>query len=147
MTDKEMIFALHNDLADLNRLEQKLDAFGRAHGICQKSVFEVNLALDELFTNIVHCGYRDETSHRIHFSISLNDDELSVTIEDDGIPFNPLPAHRPEICCPIEERQIGGLGIHLVKQMTDDISYVRAGGKNRLTIKKSVVRNRSSAEG
>ena len=68
--------------------------------------------------------------------MDLTGDRLTVTITDDGVPFNPLNAKPPDIDAPLEERQIGGLGIHLARSLIDDATYQRRIGKNAITLMK-----------
>ena len=97
-------------------------------------VFKLNLVLEELGVNIVN--YSGATGD---IEISLVSDEESVTVEisDDGRPFNPLlDQETPDISAPLGNRPIGGLGIHLVRSMMDEISYRREDGKNKLAMTK-----------
>jgi anti-sigma regulatory factor (Ser/Thr protein kinase) len=104
----------------------------------QKCRSEIYLGLDELFTNIISYGFEDESEHQIKFTLAKAEQTLVVEIEDDGIPFNPLDAAGPEVARDLESINIGGLGIHLMKKMVDDINYQRIEGKNKLTLKKCV---------
>ena len=97
-------------------------------------VFKVNLVLEELGVNVVN--YSSDASE---IAISLASDEHAVSVEivDDGPPFNPLAdAVEPDLDAPLEDRPIGGLGIHLVREMMDELHYSREEGKNRLAMVK-----------
>ncbi len=97
-------------------------------------VFKLNLVLEELGVNIVN--YSGATGD---IEISLVSDEESVTVEisDDGRPFNPLlDQETPDISAPLGNRPIGGLGIHLVRSMMDEMWYSREDGKNKLAMTK-----------
>ena len=107
-------------------------------GLSKKCIFEANLALDELFTNIISYGFDDKNEHTIRITISLQNDELVFNIEDDGMPFNPTEAETPDLECTIEECRIGGLGIHLAKNLMDEVCYQRCKDKNILTLKKNI---------
>jgi len=137
MPRKKYSFKLKSSLTELDRLCQKVEKFGRSHGLSKKSIFEINLALDELFTNIISYGFRDDAEHWIKVTITPQDDLVCLCIEDDGIPFNPVDAKQPELKCSIEECKIGGLGIHLAKNLMDEVCYERCGDKNVLTLKKN----------
>jgi anti-sigma regulatory factor (Ser/Thr protein kinase) len=93
---------------------------------------------DELLGNIINYAYTDEQEHTIEVRVEFFGDRLTVTIEDDGIPFNPLEKDTPDTELPLEERKIGGLGIHLVRNMMDKVSYQRRITKNRLTLVKNI---------
>ena len=131
-------FGLKNDLAELTVLRHHVKNFGQMTGISDSCLFEINLCLDELFTNIVTYGFDDDRHHLIQFTLRLDKDMLVLDVEDGGIPFNPLS--KKELRIPIDPKdiKIGGLGIHIVKKLTNDICYQRNRGKNHLTLKKSV---------
>ena len=101
-------------------------------------MFEINLGLDELFTNIISYGFEDKSEHQIKFTFAKDDDKLVVKMEDDGVPFNPLEVESPDMSQDLDSINIGGMGIHLVKKMMDDIDYQRAEGKNRLVLTKCI---------
>ncbi len=139
MTDKtSLAFELRNNLAELSTLCEKLEGIGEALGLSRRSLFEVNLALDELFTNIISYGFGDQSEHIIQVCISADNNLLTVVLEDDGIPFNPVERLSPELPCDLEECKVGGLGIHLVKNLVDEVAYSRSGDKNVLTLKKVI---------
>jgi anti-sigma regulatory factor (Ser/Thr protein kinase) len=96
-----------------------------------------NLVLEEFGTNSIKYGYDDANEHWIEVTLCISGGELIVNIIDDGRAFNPLEAPEPQLDIPIEERRVGGLGIYLVRKMSDRMEYVREGGKNRLTLHKA----------
>ena len=138
MAKNKTTFKLKNKLSELDTLCQNLERFGESIGLPPKFVFETNLALDELFTNIISYGYRDNKVHTITVEISLQNNELLFRIEDDGMPFNPTEVEEPDLGCSIEECKIGGLGIHLAKNLMDEVCYQRCKEKNILTLKKKI---------
>ena len=138
MAKRKVSFKLKSNLSELDALCQNLEKFGQSMGLSKKCVFEANLALDELFTNIISYGFDDKNEHTISITIALQNDELVVNIEDDGIPFNPTNAETPDLECSIEECRIGGLGIHLAKNLMDEVCYQRCNDKNILTLRKNI---------
>jgi len=137
MSKRDYCFELKSKLSELNTLCRHLEDCGNAMDLPQKCLFEINLGLDELFTNIISYGFEDEIEHQIKFSLAKDKETLVVQVEDDGIPFNPLEAKCPDAAAQdLDSINIGGLGIHLVKKMMDDIDYQRVKGKNRLILKK-----------
>ena len=96
------------------------------------------VVFDELLNNIISYAYPDEDEHEIEIRIELSGNDLVITIADDGIPFNPFQKEDPNIKLSIEDREIGGLGIHLVRQMTDKVSYQRKIDKNVVTLVKTI---------
>jgi anti-sigma regulatory factor (Ser/Thr protein kinase) len=131
-------FELKNRLADLDVLCEHLAAFCKTCGIAKKQKFEINLALDELFTNIINHGFEDEKEHDIRVTCIKSDNTVEITIRDDGIPFNPLEAPQPDLNCTFNDREIGGLGIHLIKAYIDQIDYQRKDEENVLTLTKEL---------
>ncbi|UNC93879.1 ATP-binding protein [Candidatus Contubernalis alkalaceticus] len=127
---------LRNHLSELERLANLLEKFGEVNHLPLKAIMDINLALDEIFTNIVSYGFEDDNEHFINIHISKVGKELTIKIEDSGVPFNPLEVPDPELNLPLEERTIGGLGIHFVKNMVQKIKYERLQDKNVLVLKK-----------
>jgi len=127
---------LHNKLSELDRFNQALTEFGRQHRLPDKVMHDLNLALEEILTNIISYGYIDSREHEIRVSLSARPGEVRAEVEDDGQPFNPLEAPEPDITKPLEERTIGGLGIHLVRKLMDALEYKRRADRNILTIRK-----------
>lgn len=143
MDDKKVSLILTNHLDELDRLAPLVEQFGACHCFTPKEVFKINLALDELVTNIIKYGYQDSEEHQIYLDINVNDGVLTVQLSDDAKPFNPLEAPPAETHLPIEERQcqIGGLGIEIVRKIMDRISYEYKKGKNILTMQKRIERH------
>jgi anti-sigma regulatory factor (Ser/Thr protein kinase) len=100
---------------------------------------EIDLVSEELFTNIISYGYTDDAEHWIETTLSLEHGTLIMRIEDDGIPFNPLEAESPDLDSSLEERCIGGLGVHFAKHFAKDVFYERCGNKNILTLKQVIL--------
>ncbi len=97
----------------------------------------LNMALDDLLNNVVQYAFpHDPTEHQIEVDGEVRDEWVIFTITDDGIPFNPLTVAPPDLSLLLHEREIGGLGIHLVRSMFDEVSYHRNVGRNVLTVKK-----------
>ncbi|MEJ2102216.1 MAG: ATP-binding protein [Desulfobacterales bacterium] len=136
MAKNKVSFKLKSNLSELDTLCEQLERFGQSIGLSPKCIFEANLALDELFTNIINYGFADQNEHIIKITIDHRDDKLVFSIEDDGVPFNPTKARTPDLECSIEECKIGGLGIHLAKNLMDEVCYQRCKNKNVLTLKK-----------
>jgi anti-sigma regulatory factor (Ser/Thr protein kinase) len=138
MAKKEYAFELKSNLSELDNLCQSLENFGQKIGLPKKLIFEINLALDELFTNIISYGFDDDEEHIIKVTITPQNEELCLCIEDDGIPFNPTDFETPDVACSVENCKIGGLGIHIIRKLMDEICYQRCGKKNILTMKKNL---------
>lgn len=131
-------FELKSDLSELDRLCQNLETFGQKFGLSKKLIFEINLALDELFTNIISYGFQDDKEHVVRITLTPENDQLCLCIEDDGKPFNPIEFESPDVSCSVEKCKIGGLGIHIMKKLMDEICYERCDDKNVLNLKKKI---------
>jgi len=102
-----------------------------------KAQMQIDIAIDELFGNIAHYAYNPETGQAT-VRVEVLEEPLSVVITfiDHGIPYDPLSAEEPDTTLSAEERQIGGLGIYMVKKSMDEIAYEYKDGQNILRIKK-----------
>jgi serine/threonine-protein kinase RsbW len=129
---------LRNSLSELDTLGQSLQQFGEELGLSNKVLFQICLAMEEIVSNIISYGYTDDAVHWIKIAILHEQGILIIRLEDYGIPFNPLWAQEPDCECPVEERKVGNLGIHLCKKVMDDMIYERCGNKNILTLKKDI---------
>lgn len=96
------------------------------------------LAIEELATNCIKFGFSDRADHTIAIDMSLADGRLVIVATDDGLAFNPLQISEPLTDIPVESRDIGGLGIHLLKKMADKFCYVRQNHRNIITIEKAL---------
>ena len=137
--DEETRIELKNSLSELERLSLALEEFGDRRCLSLKTVMDINLALDEIFTNIVSYGFPDSDDHLIKINLLIEGKELNITVEDDGMPFNPLEIPEPDLNVPLEERKTGGLGIYFVRKMVDELRYERRQGKNVLFLKKKII--------
>ena len=133
-----MKFTLKNKISELNKLAEELEKFSSENGLSESILFDINLSLDELVTNIVSYGFNDEAEHEITITINKEEKNIKITLEDEGIEFNPLDSEEPELGTAIENREIGGLGIYFVRKKMDKIDYKRVGGKNILNLEKQI---------
>jgi len=125
-----------NDLAELERLSRVVEEFGRAAGLSAPVIFDLQLAANEIVTNVILHGYDDAREHAIVVRLVANAGEVTVEVEDDGRPFDPSSAPAPRLDLPLEERPLGGLGVHLARRVTDAIEYRRQDDRNILRMRK-----------
>ena len=131
----QLTTTLKNDLAEIARLAEEVERFGESSGLPMKVVFRINLVMDELLTNAISYGYRDDTEHEIRIRLHAADGKVAVDIIDDGAPFNPVDeAPPPDLESEVDDRRIGGLGIHLVRNMVERVGYARDDVRNHLTL-------------
>jgi anti-sigma regulatory factor (Ser/Thr protein kinase) len=130
-------YELANRVEEIAQLAAAIDAFSEREGIPPGHAYALNLALDELITNLVNYGYADDAEHRIEVTIRLEPDAIVVDMVDDGQPFNPFTeAPEPDTAATIEDRAIGGLGVFLVRELMDTVEYRRDGDRNRVRLRK-----------
>jgi len=130
----EMQLKIENRMAEIASVMTVFDGFARDHKVPPVVTNRFKLFFDELLSNIIQHGYTDRERHEIDITMHRDDERLTVTITDDGIPFDPLSAPVPETGVPLEERELRGLGIHLVRNMVQDAHYRRAEGRNIITL-------------
>lgn len=116
-------------------VDEQLDALNCP----MKARMQLNIAIDELFGNIAHYAYQPGTGPAT-VRVEVLEDPLSVilTFIDQGIPFNPLQTVDPDTSLSADERDIGGLGIYMVKKSMDEITYEYKNGQNILRIRKDI---------
>jgi len=116
----------------LREAASTLDRFEAAHGVDPESAWPVHVALDEVLSNVVRHGTAGPRTVLIEVTFAAIGDHLEVVVEDDGPALNPLTLPAPDTAAPLEARQPGGLGVHLVRNLMDRVSYTRDGDRNRL---------------
>ena len=126
---------INNDLNNLPGIAVAATQFLETNGASQEVLFAANLAIEEMVSNTIKYGYRDDLQHQIEIQLALSTSVLEIEIRDDGHPFDPFayPASSPSL--PSDQRKTGGLGIHFVRNILDGCNYMRREGKNivRLT--------------
>jgi sigma-B regulation protein RsbU (phosphoserine phosphatase) len=141
-SDKPKTFSLEltvkNQLIEINRVNETFNAFAEKCGLDDSIRRKVNLVFDEILNNIISYAFQDDEEHRISIVVEYRVDKLTLNISDDGIPFNLLEAAKPQTDLSLEEREIGGLGIHLVRTVMDEHDYQRKGKRNHITLIKNI---------
>jgi anti-sigma regulatory factor (Ser/Thr protein kinase) len=122
--------------AKLENLERVL-AFVESHteDFPTKSRYHINIAVDEIFTNISNYAYQNEPGTAV-IRVAVNNDAVTIEFEDSGVPYDPTAQAEPDLTQSAEEREPGGLGIFMTKKLMDTVEYRREGSKNILTLKK-----------
>lgn len=124
-----------NKIRDLSRMPELVAQLAERQALSADVVFGMNVALDEMLSNIIKYGYTDDAIHEIHVRLSVSDRMLVAEIEDDGQPFDPCAAGPVDVDAPLEERKVGGLGIHIVRTLMAEVGYARVADRNRLVMK------------
>lgn len=109
-----------------------------SYGCPARAQMQIDIAIDELFGNIAHYAYRPDVGP-VTVRVEVKEEPLAVVVTfiDNGVPFDPLDKKDPDILQPAHEREVGGLGIFLVKKSMDDITYEYKNGQNILRIRKN----------
>lgn len=111
-----------------------VEDFIARHAVAADEQHRIILVLEELITNLAKYGYRNRPVGSAQVTLQLEESRLTLELVDDGDPFDPLQTPTPDLDAPLEERDIGGLGIYLVRALADDARYSRADGRNVLQL-------------
>ena len=128
--------AVPADPAQLRVLNEFLREFGSAAALAPTQVGNLELALEEIFLNIVMHGSEPGVTPRVEVSLNLGADAVTMTVEDDGPQFDPLSLPPPDVTATLADRKVGGLGVFLVRNVMDTVTYARTAGRNQLRISK-----------
>jgi len=130
--NKETI-TIRNDISELEKIVQKLEFIEEKWELSPKIIFNLNLALEELISNIIFYGFDDDDEHEINISFEKEKTLMKIMISDEGKEFNPFNVSvEEELDKSVEEREIGGLGIHFVKKLMDSFEYNRVDKINNI---------------
>ena len=137
-TAQSVEIVIRNSIAELANLRDGLERIGAKLGVPGKPLMQLQVALDEVASNVIKYGWPDGGNHELCVRITGQQDRIEVEIVDDGREFDPrlAPPSEPQKA---GRRQPGGLGIHLVKQLVDRLDYQRVGGRNRTVMTKQYV--------
>lgn len=128
-----------NQLAAIPMVQTEFERYVAQWERAKPLIPTLNMALDDLLNNVVQYAFpNDPAEHHIEVEGEVRDENVILTITDDGIPFNPLTVAPPDLSLLLHEREVGGLGIHLVRSMFDEVTYHRNVGRNVLTVKKKL---------
>jgi anti-sigma regulatory factor (Ser/Thr protein kinase) len=131
--------ALTNQPKEKRKVLAALQQFARDHQLPEKVLQAADLALEEHLTNVMKYGFDDSQVHEIRVRLELVGGKFQIGVEDDGKPFNPLEHPKLDLSVPLEQRPLGGLGIHLMRSFMDELNYRREDGRNILQMRKRVM--------
>jgi serine/threonine-protein kinase RsbW len=127
---------IHNDLSEIGIVRDTLDNLGSELGIPMRALMQLQVALDEVVSNVVKYSWQDDGKHEFLVRITVHVDRVDLEIFDDGRAFDPLSAPPPEAVIAGQPPRPGGLGIHMVKKLVDSFTYERIGERNHTTLSK-----------
>jgi anti-sigma regulatory factor (Ser/Thr protein kinase) len=131
-----LLLTLRSTPAEVERLNREFGAFADEHGLAPAVRHSMNLALEEVVTNVISHGYQGRDDQWITVEVVLAAGEVTARVEDAAPAFDPLQLPPPDVTVPLERRRPGGLGIYLSRNVLDGLHYTRIGGKNRLDLRK-----------
>lgn len=125
---------LINDVNEVTKMAEWIELLAEEAGLAPDKTFQLNLALEEAVVNVINYAYPGQEGMPVTLDCEILDDKLSFVLDDSGVPFDPTKNEDPDITLSAEDRPIGGLGIMLVRQFMQDISYEYVDGHNRLSL-------------
>lgn len=130
----ELAFAA--ELGNLEEVQAAVERFAEREDLSTKASYALSLCLEELLTNVVMHGSEDSAADGTTISLVMlrEGDEVRVSIEDNGTPYDPTETPEPDLDALLEDRPIGGLGVHLVRELAQQFDYSHVDDKNRVLI-------------
>ena len=135
---QERHLILHNDIQQIPQLADFMETIAEEKDLNQSLCMSLNLALEEAVTNVILYAYPDGADGLVDIEAVLREHSLEFIISDSGVPFDPTTVPDADTTLSADERTIGGLGIHLVRQIMDEVRYQRLNDKNQLTLIKNI---------
>lgn len=136
--DMEKSIILANDISEISRLNAYVEEMGNEFKLSPEVTFNINLVLEEAVVNIINYAYPKEVHQTIYLSARLHEGSLVLVLTDTGKEFDPTIVPEADITLSADERQIGGLGIFLIRQIMNEVKYERVDGKNVLILEKKL---------
>ena len=135
--EKSIILA--NDISEISRLYEFIEGLENDFSLSPDVVFNLNLVLEEAVVNIINYAYPKEEHQSIYLSARMHEGSIVFVLTDTGKEFDPTAAPEADITLSAEDRQLGGLGIFLIRQIMNEVKYERIEGKNILTLEKKLM--------
>lgn len=129
--------SINNRIEEAPKVTELIENEVSNAGFPQKDVFEILIAVDEILSNIVYYAYGESGIGKIDVAGIINNSTVELEFSDEGVEFDPLKKEDPDTTVPVDQREIGGLGIFLVKKLMNSVEYTRVGQKNKLKITKT----------
>ena len=134
--EKSIILA--NDISEISRLYEFIEELGNDFSLSPDIVFNLNLVLEEAVVNIINYAYPKEEHESIYLSARMHEGSIVLVLTDTGKEFDPTAAPEADVTLSADDRQIGGLGIFLIRQIMNEVKYERIDNKNVLTLEKKL---------
>lgn len=127
-----------NRHTDIPRVAALVDKLCDEHAVAADVRADIQVALDEALANVIAHGHPGGGKHAIRVALDVRDDIFEAIVEDDGVAFDPLDVPSPNLNLPLAQRMPGGLGVHFMRSLMTSVSYTRADGRNRLTLRRTL---------
>src|SRR5204863_6287547 len=127
---------IRNNFADLATLTTAMERMGAEHGMPENLLFQLQVALDEIVSNVIKYAWPEGVAHNIEIRITAREDGVEAEIIDDGRMFDPRGAPKRDKRLPGQRPRPGGVGVKMTKQLVDRIGYARIGNRNHTTLTK-----------
>ncbi|PWB62682.1 MAG: hypothetical protein C3F17_10835 [Bradyrhizobiaceae bacterium] len=128
---------IHNDMSEIGVVRDALDDLARQHAIPRRALTQLQVALDEIVSNVVKYSWEDGGRHEFLVRITVRSGGVDLEIIDDGRQFDPLTIAAPATVAAGRRPRPGGLGIHMARKLVDQVTYVRVDGRNHTTLSKA----------
>ena len=135
--EKSIILA--NEISEISKLNGFIEDIGNEFSLTPDVVFNLTLVLEEAVVNVINYAYPKEEHEKIYLSARMEDGSIIFVLTDTGKEFDPTLAPDADITLSADDRQIGGLGIFLIRQIMNEVKYERIDGKNVLTLEKKIL--------
>lgn len=130
---------IKNDINQLQLVSEFLELAGEEWELDIELIWNLNLVLEEAVSNIIFYAYPGEVDQEIDIILTIESNVLEIVLADSGRAFDPTLKKEPDISLPPEQREIGGLGIFLVRKLMSEVTYYRINGRNMLTMRKELL--------
>ena len=134
----EKKLVIKNDISEINKLAVFIEELSEELVLTPELTFNLNLVLEEAVSNVIYYAYGEEKQKEISLTAKMSENNLIFVLTDSGNEFDPTKAPDVDITLSAEEREIGGLGIFLIRQIMNIVEYQRIDGKNVLTMGKQL---------
>jgi len=143
-----MKFKLDEQADPVTRLVERIETFLEARAVPPKVVYAANLCVEELLVNIIKHGYGGGSASDVEVDVEVTPEALIIEVSDGAPPFDPTrDSADPDVDAELADRPIGGLGVHLIKKMTDGMTYRRVGQRNHVRLIKAMPDGAGAATG
>ena len=129
-----LTITLASEFGEVARLAEALETFADRHALPPATVSALCLALEEVVANAIRHGYSDGQRGAVRVGLTIDGARIIATVEDEAPPFDPFSLPPPDTTAPLEDRAIGGLGVHLVRSLMNEARYDRTPTGNRVTL-------------